>query len=158
MLFDKLQNKRNAAKITVITPVYNADRYLRKTIDSVINQSVGFENVEYLLINDCSTDLSREILLEYYSRFDNIIAVFLECNSGIPAQPRNIGVQLSSLNYITFLDPDDWLEPNGFEVLYNTLEETGDDYVVGRTIAEKTSGTKIVGEHESCRERRNVSP
>ncbi|WP_425454263.1 glycosyltransferase [Peribacillus asahii] len=47
-----------------MTPVYNAEKYLRKTIDSVINQTIGFENIEYLLIDDCSTDSSRDILFK----------------------------------------------------------------------------------------------
>ena len=155
---NELDNKTRNTKVSVVTPVYNAEKYLRKTIDSVIEQTIGFDNVEYLLVDDCSTDSSREILLEYSAKYENVIAVFLECNTGTPGQPRNLGVQLSTSKYITFLDADDWLDPNGLEVLHNILEETGDDYVVGKTIQLKTDGSKIVGEHESCKERRNVSP
>src|SRR4051812_26956088 len=155
---NKLGNKVNKTKVSVVTPVYNAEKYLRKTIDSVINQTIGFENIEYLLVDDCSTDSSRDILLEYSSKYDNIIAVFLECNTGTPGQPRNLGIQLSTSKYITFLDADDWLELNGLKTLYDILEKTGDDYVVGKTIQQKSDGSKIVGEHESCKERRNVSP
>ncbi|WP_139365159.1 glycosyltransferase family 2 protein [Litchfieldia alkalitelluris] len=155
---NKLENKVNKTKVSVVTPVYNAEKYLRKTIDSVINQTIGFENIEYLLVDDCSTDSSRDILLEYSSRYENIIAVFLECNTGTPGQPRNLGVKLSTSKYITFLDADDWLEPTGLEKLHDILEQTGDDYVVGKTIQLKSDGSKIVGEHESCKERRNISP
>ncbi|WP_052948827.1 glycosyltransferase family 2 protein [Mesobacillus campisalis] len=155
---NKLENRASKSKVSVVTPVYNAEKYLRKTIDSVINQTIGFDHIEYLLVDDCSTDSSRDILLEYSSRYENIIAVFLECNTGTPGQPRNLGIQLSSSEYITFLDADDWLEPNGLEILHNILEETGDDYIVGKTIQLKSDGVKIVGEHESCKERRNVSP
>ncbi|MDZ5472361.1 glycosyltransferase family 2 protein [Bacillus sp. 31A1R] len=155
---NKLEHKTKKTKVTVITPVFNAEKYLRRTIDSVINQTMGFENIEYLLVDDCSTDSSRDILLEYSSKYENIFAVFLECNTGTPGQPRNLGVQLSTSKYITFLDADDWLEPNGLEVLHDILEKTGDDYVVGKTIQLKNDGSKIVGEHESCKERRNVSP
>jgi glycosyltransferase involved in cell wall biosynthesis len=155
---NKLGNKVNKTKVSVVTPVYNAEKYLRKTIDSVINQTIGFENIEYLLVDDCSTDSSRDILLEYSSKYDNIIAVFLECNTGTPGQPRNLGIQLSTSKYITFLDADDWLESNGLKTLYDILEKTGDDYVVGKTIQQKSDGSKIVGEHESCKERRNISP
>jgi glycosyltransferase involved in cell wall biosynthesis len=155
---NKLENRKKQTKVTVVTPVYNAEKYLRKTIESVINQSIGLENIEYILVDDCSTDSSREILLEYSSKYDNVIAVFLECNTGTPGQPRNLGIQLSTSKYITFLDADDWLEPNGLEILHNILKETGDDYVVGKTIQLKSDGAKIVGEHESCKERRKVSP
>ncbi|MBL5767067.1 glycosyltransferase [Heyndrickxia sporothermodurans] len=155
---NKLENRRKPSKVTVITPVYNSEKHLRKTIDSVINQSIGFENIEYILIDDCSTDSSRDILLDYSSKFDNIIVVFLKCNTGTPGKPRNIGIHLSTSKYITFLDADDWLEPTGIESLHNILEETGSDYVVGKTIQYRSAGTKIIGEHESCKERRAVSP
>ncbi|WP_257985524.1 glycosyltransferase family 2 protein [Bacillus sp. V5-8f] len=155
---NKLENRTVQTKITVVTPVYNAEKYLKKTIDSVINQTIGFDNIEYLLVDDCSTDLSRDILIEYSSKYENIIAVFLDRNTGTPGHPRNLGIQLSTSKYISFLDADDWLEPNGLEILYTILEETGDDYVVGKTIQLKSEGSKIVGEHESCKERRNVSP
>ncbi|HDR7312095.1 glycosyltransferase family 2 protein [Bacillus cytotoxicus] len=144
--------------ITVITPVYNAANNLKKTIDSVINQSIGFENIQYILVDDGSTDSSREILLQYANQYENIIVVFLSENTGTPAAPRNLGIELSTSKYITFLDADDWFESNGLEVLYNILEETKDDYIVGKTIQVESESSKIVGEHESCKERRNVSP
>lgn len=152
------EQRRNAPLVTVITPVFNAEKYLRKTIDSVVQQSLGPDKMEYILIDDCSTDSSREILLDYASRFDNITVVFLKKNTGTPGRPRNIGMQLSNSKYITFLDADDWLEPTGLELLTSILEETGDDYAVGKTLQVKTNGTSVIGEHESCKERRSVSP
>jgi glycosyltransferase involved in cell wall biosynthesis len=150
--------KRNPTLISVITPVYNAEKYLKKTIDSVVNQSLGMDHIEFILIDDCSTDSSREILLKYSSRFTNILVVFLKRNTGTPGRPRNIGIELAQSKFITFLDADDWLEPNGLEVLATILTETGDDYAVGKTIQVQSKGSQIVGEHESCKERRNVSP
>jgi glycosyltransferase involved in cell wall biosynthesis len=145
-------------KVTVITPVYNAEKYLRKTLDSVIRQTIGLSNIEYILVDDGSTDSSRNILFEYSSKFDNILSVFLKKNTGTPGQPRNIGIQLSTGKYITFLDADDWLDENGLEVLYSILDKTGDDYAVGKTIQVQSNGTKVVGEQESCMERRSISP
>lgn len=155
---NKIENLNSQLKVTVITPVFNAEKYLRKTIESVISQTLGIENIEYILVDDCSKDSSREILLDYSSKFPTIKVVLLKCNTGTPGHPRNIGIQLSTTKYITFLDADDWLEPNGLETLLNILEKTDDDYVVGKTIQIQNNGTKIVGEHESCKERRNVSP
>lgn len=154
----ELTTKRNPTLISVITPVYNAEKYLKKTIDSIVNQSLGMDHIEYILIDDCSTDSSREILLEYSSRFANILVVFLKRNTGTPGRPRNIGIELAQSKFITFLDADDWLEPNGLEVLTTILAETGDDYAVGKTIQVQSKGQQIVGEHESCKERRSVSP
>ncbi|MGV3466085.1 MAG: glycosyltransferase family 2 protein [Heyndrickxia sp.] len=157
-----VENKKVKTKyhpqVTVITPVYNAEKYLRKTMDSVISQTLGMENIEYILIDDCSKDGSREILLDYASKYPTIKIVLLKCNTGTPGYPRNIGIHLATSKYISFLDADDWLEPKGLETLFTILEETGDDYVVGKTIQLESNGSKIVGEHESCKERRNVSP
>ena len=154
----KLTTEQNPTMVSVVTPVYNAEKSLRKTIDSVLNQTLGMDQIEYILIDDCSTDSSREILLEYSAKYANIIVVFLKKNSGTPGYPRNIGIQLARSNYITFLDADDWLEPNGLEVLSSILSESGDDYAVGKTIQVTSKGMSIVGEHESCKERRSESP
>jgi glycosyltransferase involved in cell wall biosynthesis len=155
---EKLNNERTPKLVSVITPVYNAEKSLRKTIDSVLNQTLGMENIEYILIDDCSTDSSRDILLEYSSKFANIMVVFLKKNTGTPGRPRNIGIQLSHSKYITFLDADDWLEPTGLGVLAKILAETNDDYAVGKTIQIQSKGMQILAEHESCKERRSVSP
>ncbi|MDQ0345035.1 glycosyltransferase family 2 protein [Lederbergia wuyishanensis] len=144
--------------VTVITPVYNGETFLKKSIESVMNQTLGFQNIEYILIDDCSTDRSKEILNDFGKIHDNVIVVSLDCNSGTPARPRNIGVELATSPYITFLDADDWLDPNGLQILYEILEETGDPYVVGKTIRVDNVGTQVVGEHQSCKERRRVSP
>ncbi|MEH7154896.1 glycosyltransferase family 2 protein [Neobacillus drentensis] len=154
----KITTERNPTLVSVITPVYNAERYLKKTIDSVVNQSLGMDQIKYILIDDCSTDSSKEILLEYSANFANIIVVFLKRNTGSPARPRNIGIELAQSKYITFLDADDWLEPNGLEGLAAILEETSDEYAVGKTVQVTSKGISIVGEHESCMERRSVSP
>jgi glycosyltransferase involved in cell wall biosynthesis len=158
MVNPKLTTERNPTLVSVITPVYNAEKYLRKTMDSVVNQSLGMDQIEYILIDDCSTDSSREILLEYSSTFANFIVVFLKRNTGTPGHPRNIGIELAQSKYITFLDADDWLASNGLEALTTILEETGDDYAVGKTIQVQSKGSYIIGEHESCKERRSVSP
>ncbi|MDN7241605.1 glycosyltransferase family 2 protein [Planococcus sp. N028] len=146
------------AKVTVVTPVYNAEPFLANTIESVINQSLHFDNIEYILIDDRSNDSSREILWDYAKKYKNIVIVFLKENSGSPSKPRNLGIELATSEYITFLDADDRLEHDGLEALYTILKETGDDYAVGRTMKETSIEQKIIGEHQSVAERRNVSP
>ncbi|TWT04968.1 glycosyltransferase family 2 protein [Planomicrobium sp. CPCC 101079] len=146
------------SKVTVVTPVYNAEKFLGKTINSVINQSLQFKNIEFILVDDRSTDSSRSILWNYAQRYENIVAVFLKENTGSPSTPRNLGIELASSEFICFLDADDWLEEDCLKNLAAILEETGDDYAVGKTIKETSKGSKIVGEHQSCMERRSVSP
>ncbi|MCM3668112.1 glycosyltransferase [Mesobacillus maritimus] len=156
IVHDKVPAKNS--KVTVVTPVFNAEKFIKKTIDSVLNQSLGIDNIQYILVDDKSTDSTRDILIDYSARFEQIIAVFLASNTGTPGKPRNIGIELCKSDYITFLDADDWLESTGLETLYQILEETGDDYVVGKTIQVENKKTKTIGEHESCKERRSVAP
>lgn len=123
--------QNNQFKISVIIPVYNAEKYLKTAINSVINQTIGFENIELIIINDKSTDNSENIINEYANKFDNIIAIHLNKNSGLPGKPRNIGIDISTTNYIIFLDADDEYLPNAFELLYNTITSENSDFVMG---------------------------
>ncbi|TWT27872.1 glycosyltransferase family 2 protein [Planomicrobium sp. CPCC 101110] len=145
-------------QVTVVTPVYNAAPFLANTIESVISQSLHFDNIEYILVDDRSSDSSREILWTYAKKYKNIVLVFLKENSGSPSKPRNLGIELASSEYITFLDADDRLHSEGLEALYTILKETGDDYAVGKTMKETSKEQKIIGEHQSVAERRSISP
>lgn len=151
-------NKQNNYLVTVITPVYNAESFLEKSIDSVLNQTLGKNHIEYILIDDCSTDGSREILLNQWKKYEYMTVALLDCNSGSPGLPRNVGMRLATAPYVTFLDADDWLDPDGLQVLYHILEKTGDPYVVGRTIKVEDGRTSIIGEHQCSKERRSVPP
>lgn len=145
-------------KVTVITASYNAENYIGKSIESVINQTIGFKNIQYIIVDDCSTDGTAEIINRYASEYKNITFVSLDKNNGSPGLPRNIGIELASAKYITFLDADDWLDHSGIESLYNILEESNDDYVVGKTIKVTDKGNSVIGEYASVMERRNISP
>src|SRR5690554_3493328 len=107
--------------LSVVLPTYNASQTIEKTIDSIIKQSIGFENIELLIIDDFSEDNTRLIILEYAKLYPNITPVFLEENSGSPSLPRNLGIDLATGRYLTFIDSDDWLHKKGLETLYNLL-------------------------------------
>ncbi|RRN74906.1 glycosyltransferase family 2 protein [Peribacillus simplex] len=145
-------------KVTVVTAAFNAEKFIRKTIESVINQSIGIDQIEYIIIDDCSTDDTVKIIQEYAARYKNICLVSLQENNGSPGTPRNIGIELGTSKYITFLDADDWLAPDGLESLYNILEETGDDYVVGKTVKVESESETVIGEFASIKERRSITP
>lgn len=99
--------------ISIITPCYNAEKYIAKTIESVLNQT--YTDWEMLICDDCSTDNSRE-LVEFYCRKDNRIKLLrTNINTGTPAEPRNIGIQNSKGEYIAFLDSDDIWFPEKLE-------------------------------------------
>lgn len=143
---------------TVIMPVYNAEKTLKKTIDSIVRQSIGFHNIELIIIDDGSTDRSRSIILSYGRIYPNVVPVFFRKNNGSPAIPRNIGIQLAKGEYIMFVDSDDWLAPTGIEKLYRLLKKTGDHYAIGRTIKVEDKTYSITGEYNSCEERESVHP
>lgn len=105
-------------KFSVIIPVYNVEEYLRETIDSVVNQTIGFEdNIQIILVNDGSPDNSEEICLEYKEKYpDNIIYIKQE-NAGVSAA-RNKGIEAAEGEFSNFLDSDDLWSLTAFENVY----------------------------------------
>ena len=114
-------------KITVIVPVYNVENYLNKCLDSLINQT--YKNLEIIVINDGSTDNSGIICQEYAQKDNRII--YIEKENGGQAEARNMGLDRMTGTYVTFVDSDDWVEPNYVEVLYKKLLEYCADIAVG---------------------------
>lgn len=93
-------------KISIIVPVYNVEKYLRKCIDSILNQT--FKDFELILIDDGSTDESGKICDEYNLK-DNRIKVIHKENGGL-SSARNAGLDIAQGEYIGFVDSDDWIE------------------------------------------------
>lgn len=116
-------------KISVIIPVYNAEENLETAIQSVINQTIGFENIELILVDDNSSDNSKKIIESYSKKYDNIIAFYSNENHGFPGFGRNIGLKLATSPYIMFLDNDDEYKEDICETLYNTITTKNVDYV-----------------------------
>lgn len=107
--------------ISIIVPVYNVELYIHQCIDSIVNQT--YQDIEILLIDDGSTDKCRNICDEY-ARIDHRIRVFHTENKGLSAA-RNLGLREARGEYIGFVDSDDWIEPNMYEVLLQQLEKNG---------------------------------
>ena len=113
--------------ISVIVPVYNAEKYLQKCLDSILEQT--YQNLEIIIINDGSTDNSGQICQEYEKQDDRIIYIEKE-NSGV-SDTRNAGLDRMTGTYVTFVDSDDWVEPNYIKFLYEKVIEYQADIVVG---------------------------
>lgn len=96
-------------KISIITPCFNAEQFIAQTIDSVLQQT--YTNWEMILIDDCSEDKTVAIIKRYIQQNKNIRLIQLEKNSGLPAVPRNIGIQEAKGKWIAFLDADDIWHP-----------------------------------------------
>ena len=116
-------------KISIIIPIFNAEDFLDDLIQCIINQSIGFHNIELILVDDCSTDKSRSIIEGYSNKYDNIKPIFLEKNSGNPSHPRNEGIKKATAEYMMFLDSDDGIFKDYCEVLYNTIVNSDADIV-----------------------------
>lgn len=124
-------------KITIIVPVYNVEKYLRESIESAINQT--YKNLEIIIVDDGSKDNSGSICDEYKNKDNRIIVVHQE-NKGLSGA-RNTGLEMATGKYIMFLDSDDTFELDACEKLYNYIEKTNADYVVGNYINMDEDGT-----------------
>lgn len=125
----------NKVLISVIIPVYNVEMYLEECIESLVNQSIGFENIEVICIDDCSTDNSWNILCSYSEKYKNIKSIQMEVNHGSPGKPRNIGIDMATGKYIIFLDPDDIIPKDAYKVLYEYVERYKSDFAMGKLIS-----------------------
>ncbi|MEI0550868.1 glycosyltransferase family 2 protein [Brachyspira intermedia] len=112
--------------ISIILPVYNAEKYIEKCLNSFINQT--YKNIEIICINDGSKDNSYNILKELSTK-DNRIKLFTHENSG-PAKTRNVGLENATGNYIMFCDSDDYYELNACELMLKTIVENNVDVVM----------------------------
>ena len=110
-------------KVAVIIPIYNMELFLRDAIDSVINQTIGFDNIQLILVNDGSNDKSPEIMEEYASKYGNVVSIHMPEKSGAAGKPRNEGIKRVDAEFIMFLDPDDFYDSKALEKMYNTAKE-----------------------------------
>lgn len=113
-------------KISVVVSVYNVEKYLHQCIDSIVNQS--YAELEIILVDDGSTDNSFQICKDAMAIDSRIIAITQE-NGGV-STARNTGIKISSGDYITFVDSDDWLDRNMYQFMANVVQFNPDVDVV----------------------------
>ena len=118
-------------KISIVIQVYNVSGHIQRAFDSILNQTIGFENLEVIFIDDASTDGSDQIIKNYADKYDNVSGFFLENNSGSAGKPRNVGISNATSDYVIFLDPDDLFMDNACEILFNEIEGENCDIVSG---------------------------
>ena len=112
--------------ISIIIPIYNAEKYLERCLQSVITQT--YKNLEIILINDGSKDNSKKICEEFKNK-DSRIRLINKENEGV-STARNNGIDLITGEYVLFVDSDDWLEKEMCEILLNKIEKEKTDIVV----------------------------
>lgn len=128
-------------KISIIVPVYNAEKYLKKCINSIINQT--YSNLEIILIDDGSTDNSGNICDEFAKK-DNRILVIHKKNEGLSAT-RNVGIEKATGEFIGFVDSDDYIEKDMYEILYKDITRYDADVASISISMVKKNGKKISG-------------
>ena len=115
-------------KISIVIPVYNTSKHLRKCLNSFINQSI--QEIEIILVNDGSTDNSQQICEEFLNKDDRIILIN-QANTGVE-EARISGLQIAKGEWIVISDSDDWITNNGLEQLYDDASSHNADIVVGK--------------------------
>ncbi len=112
--------------VSVVVPVYNTEKYLRRCMDALVNQTISDSDFEIIAVNDGSTDNSLKILNEYREKYPNIVKVASKTNGG-QATARNLGIDMASGDYIGFADSDDYVDKTMFEKMYRlALKEDAD--------------------------------
>ena len=117
------------AKLSVVIPVYNGEKYLRQCLDSIVNQSIGIDNIEVIIVNDNSTDNSLNIINEYCDKYPSF--KLISNNSQLGAgESRNKAIGEVNSDYLTFIDCDDFISLNAYEDSLSKIEESGADLLI----------------------------
>lgn len=119
-------NKKNI-KVSVIVPVYNVEKYIKKCLDSLVNQTL--KDIEVIVINDGSPDNSQEIIDKYKEEYPQKVKAYITENRGL-GDARNFGLTKASGEYVGFVDSDDYVELDMYEKLYNEAKKNELDMVI----------------------------
>ncbi|MFR5028212.1 MAG: glycosyltransferase family 2 protein [Coprococcus sp.] len=128
-LVETNRGKAMGTKVSVILPVYNVSDYLRQCMDSIVGQTL--KDIEIICVDDGSTDDSLAILKEYEAK-DQRVKVIQQANAGAGAA-RNKGLEIATGEYLSFLDSDDFFEPDMLEKAWSKAHETRAQVVVFRS-------------------------
>ena len=113
-------------KVSVIIPCFNLEAHIEATIDSVLRQSIGMENVEVIIVDDASTDSSCDIISQYAERNNSIFLIKLEQNQG-PGNARNAALAFAKGEYCFFLDGDDYILEDTLQQVYDKASQESSD-------------------------------
>ena len=139
-----LGNEYNSL-VTVVVPIYNTEKYLRRCLDSIINQS--YSNLEIILIDDGSIDNSSKICYEY-SINDHRIKIIRQKNAGVSVA-RNVGIRNATGQYITFVDSDDYIANDMVEILLHTIRKYNADISMCGMIRTSDKRNNMIDEDNS---------
>lgn len=118
-------------KISVIIPTYNTGDFLYESFNSILNQTIGFSDIEVIIVDDASTDTKTlNHIKDLERKYENCKAIFLEDNSGFPGRGRNIGLAEAKGEYVIVADHDDSYQIDAFERLYSEITSKNADVAI----------------------------
>ena len=118
-------------KVGVVVATYNSGLFLNAFFDSIMYQSMDFNDIQVVFVDDNSDDEYTLYLLKLFDdNFSNVTSVFLDKNHGFPGKGRNVGLDIINSEYVIFSDHDDTYTPRAFEVMYNTAKNVNADVVM----------------------------
>lgn len=127
-------------KVSIIVPVYNVEKYLKKCLDSLVNQT--FKDYEIIVVNDGSTDDSENIIMKYQSEYSKLIKYIKKQNGGL-SDARNKGIKTAEGKYIMFVDSDDYITQDMVEKLYSAIIKEDSDMAICNYIRVNFKGENI---------------
>ncbi len=135
-------------KLSVVIPVYNTEKFLKRCIESLINQT--YRNIEFIFVNDCSPGNAEEIIKDYQKSDDRIKYVTYESNRGL-FRARMAGAERAEGDYIAFMDSDDFATLDYYNTLIKRGLEKNADIVIGKTIFRRTDNSEYIRNlHDEC--------
>ncbi|WP_219835280.1 CDP-glycerol glycerophosphotransferase family protein [Paenibacillus sp. R14(2021)] len=108
--------------LSIIVPYYNVEDYIEECLNSLVAQTIGIDNIEVILVDDCSTDRSTDLVNQYIERFPTMYVIKQEHNAGT-GEARNTGIKAAKADHITFLDADDYVSSNMAEHVLQLLQQ-----------------------------------
>lgn len=143
--------EENVKKISIIIPCYNVEQYMDRCLNGIIVQTIGMQELEVICVNDASTDGTLKRLQEWEQKYPELIHI-IDCKqNGRLGKARNIGLEHANGEYVMFLDADDWMESDAYELLYQKAEQYNCDIV--RCYMIRDPGEKDLWEDRSRREK-----
>ena len=128
-------------KLSIIVPVYNAEKYMEKCLDRLLEQS--YKNIEIIIVNDCSQGNCEDIAEKYKKIDDRVKYIKHEKNKGL-FQARITGSSIATGDYIAFLDSDDYVSIDYYRTLMNNIQENNSDIAMGNMVLEYDDGRREI--------------
>lgn len=135
-------------KISIIVPVFNSEKTIERCMDSLLNQTL--EQIEIILIEDCSTDDSKKLVYYYAEKFPDKVKCILHTENMRQGAARNHGFAIATGKYILFVDSDDEIETDACQVLWNCAEKENADIVIGNYDLVYSNKKEHVNVYQKC--------